>query len=1160
MAGELIDPQTWKAGLGEGDRARIDALQRYVEDQPYDLEFREWFDEGRSGSLVARVVHRQRGSRQVVLKFCSSKERVQKLHEAWDAHDPFCQAHLARTDHNTITDGSSLRAVFMEIAKGDLSLYQDLAKTRHKEEFPSLCGQIVRSVIVDWNKSRPISERRSVGRVVGDLVGGRAGDVLAWIPTTPTPDDLDPRAFLSGDVAPLFVNDVFVGKAHGDLSGRNVLLHTRHEVTAEDYQLIDYDHFAADAVLANDPMHLLVALALDDFKRVLLDQEAYIKVIMDPHGRDIPRQVREFRDVSVAIHDAGRASFSEMGFGGNWREQSLLALVGVGLVHLGRKLKVSDPQKAKQWCYELATAAADAFRNEYHGPGQGPDPPGGPDRSSIPGTDLLGREDQFRKLRARLSRGPYGMVLVRGLPGMGKTKLVDVTLAGIEVADGAEPTSVHRYLALPDRSLDLRTLIDMINGEAVPATYAGGMSSLVRLEAVLASLGRTPVIVAVDSAENLLDPENRVMVDPDLDEAFEMLSVEQGHQVSVILATQTAPISADELSWPDVDDSIVVGRVSEEKFLAYLQQMDTRGVLDLADLSPERRRLLWERLQGNPRLAELTFAVVCEAAVSDLASLVDELPAPKGDAVAAHLTRLLIHELRPLRLGVLRGLAAFGTPVPSEAVAALLSPARKTGEVKQALKVLEREHVCRKAGDELFFLPATDAAHFLQSMTKKEKRALLYRAAMVLDSRQEPHPKTVDDLRIHFAELTALIAAGQFGAAHELIRDIDEVLRTWNCSHLLLRQRLAVRGKLGRDDAERSNHNAIGGIHLTMGRLKEADEAYGAALALTRTDAKPTVEAALHNNLGLLQLAAYRTDRAQLEFTFARRAAIEAGDVEGHVGALEGLADCHRHHGQYDEATAYAVEAEDRARAETGDLPVRRLALSLKLSAWHAERAQLPAAIEWMARAEKIATTHADESFLAMFLQGQADLLLAEHLEAGLVEPAVQRAHEAVDRAIGLQNPFILQRARITLCVAHLRLGDIDQAAWQIRRANYYRRPRRPLTVFALLALVSRLTEPRRAAKRFDRLRRAADERISNDVEDFSAWDFLGFARCADAVDGRAGLAPAMEAFRMGGEDRTHPQAPGLTARMTFMLRMLDSSGTVPGSLQPVINELTRVV
>ncbi|MEU4245703.1 hypothetical protein [Actinoplanes sp. NPDC026619] len=96
MPGQLVDPELWKEGLNEQGRRCVDALERAIAAQPYDLEFGDWFDSGRSGSLVARVVRRKaRHPDQVILKFCASADRASRLLGARDDGNPFCEAHLS---------------------------------------------------------------------------------------------------------------------------------------------------------------------------------------------------------------------------------------------------------------------------------------------------------------------------------------------------------------------------------------------------------------------------------------------------------------------------------------------------------------------------------------------------------------------------------------------------------------------------------------------------------------------------------------------------------------------------------------------------------------------------------------------------------------------------------------------------------------------------------------------------------------------------------------------------------------------------------------------------------------------------------------------------------------------------------------------------------
>jgi tetratricopeptide (TPR) repeat protein len=84
--------------------------------------------------------------------------------------------------------------------------------------------------------------------------------------------------------------------------------------------------------------------------------------------------------------------------------------------------------------------------------------------------------------------------------------------------------------------------------------------------------------------------------------------------------------------------------------------------------------------------------------------------------------------------------------------------------------------------------------------------------------------------------------------------DIDTYLRDWNCTALLLKQRLEVRGLHENPLLERVNENALGGIYLTIGDLDEAGTAFGRALDLVEPDTDPRDLAALHANLGPLEL------------------------------------------------------------------------------------------------------------------------------------------------------------------------------------------------------------------------------------------------------------------------------------------------------------------
>ncbi|MET8150918.1 hypothetical protein ACIBSW_00890 [Actinoplanes sp. NPDC049668] len=1176
MWGELVEPERWKEGLDEDGQACVDELARALRGQSYNLVFKEWFGSGRSGSPVARVQRRKRRGHddQVVLKFCASADRADRLAEGWDDRDSFCREHLAATEEPPLPLAGGRLIVFMHVAGDKLSRYQALAKLREDRDFHQRCGAVVRSVIADWNQAGIKLESRTVRQVVEAIVDRRAQDVRAWTPSRPLSDD--PRSFLRGEHAEL-VLDVQIGKAHGDLSARNILLQANPE-PATDFWLIDYDHFAGDVPLANDPMHLLVALALDNFAEVRNRRRECIDAMVNPYGPH-SRRISEFHDISLAIYDAVGSGLSVgSGLGDSWEPQCLVGLIGAALVHLGRKLHLEASslvraqeleQEAKQWCFELAAAAAARLLSEYGnalsparpadaGPSsQQAEAPGdqSPGQSGDPGVttaDLLGREEQHRRLRTRLAVGPFGMVVVRGRPGMGKTKLLDVTLRALQNGD-VDERSVHirKYLASRHRRLDVRTLIDLIGGEPLPGRPAVGRSSLVRLEAVLDDLGGPPVVVAVDSAESLLDPRSRVLVDRDLDEAFAMLSDEPDRRVSIVLATQQDPVSPSGSGWPEVDEPIVVGRVGLLQFLAFLRTRDYNGMLELDALPDDQKRKLWQRLQGNPRLGELVCAIVCGSAV-DLQSVVDGLPRDVEDAVASHITGLLIETVDEWRRDVLHAVAAFDTAVPSSAIADLLAGTWSLDQVTRAVKSLQKGQVLRRASGGDVFLPPADAGIILSRLPVSEGRRLRVRAANTLYGLRVSAPRTVEDLRIPFAEVEALIGGSEPAAAHSVINEIDKVLRVWNCSYLLLQQRLAVRDELEHPEDRLSNENAIASIYYASGQLEKADEVYGCALKLAHQDGRASDAVALHNNLGLLNLAANRTGRAGTEFAYARQEALAAGDQAGHAGALEGLAYCCRRHGDYEGAVAQARAALDLP----GIADDRRLTIILRLVRWFAELADLDAARTWLASAMQMATERNEYALIAACLESEADLLLGANLKRGSVDEAVRLAHEAVDLALRLENASVLRRARTTLCVAHLQRGDFREAARQIRRAYHYRRPQQPLAVLALLALATRLTEPDAAPAWFDRLLTTATERLKDDPQNFSTRDFEAFARCGRLLGRRDTLDAAIEAISGSDQVRVHARARGLTDRLQFLLRTLDATGTPAGQLAPVIARL----
>ncbi len=1157
--GQLINWPEREEKSDFNHRHLLEGLERHLVPQRYNLEFGGWFDDGRSGSPVARVF-RHPPTEQLILKFCASGKHAERLSQALRPENAFINRHLAPLDGEVFSLGEDgAYATFMRVAGGHLDDYRSLAKLR--EEDPARRDidyrSIVESVIGEWNDGGPAHVRRTVRSIVGGLVGRRRANIIRWARTVRDLGSRTPLEFLTGAPGRWMVNDLLVGKAHGDLSGRNILIRSKPDVRTHTFQLIDYDHYSEDAPLARDPMHLLVALALDDFGRLQSAGPDLIRAIVDPLRVGSSGRVGYFQEISRAVHEACVSSFpTRAGLGNLWSPQCLLALVGVALLRVGRTITTAEPEEARRWCYDLAAAAAERYCEQF----------GGTTSSDVHPTtgrrEIVDRFFEQEALTDRLTYGPHGVLTVQGRSGVGKSKLVDTVITTL----GPEVRSVRRH-ALPDYRFDVPTLIELISGE--PASVTGGPgAALVRLEAVLRE-ARDPVIVAIDSAEQLVDPDTRRLVDLGLDEAFTLLNTDENHRVSVVLETPDeglAALGADE-------DMVKLPGLSFDDFIDLLRGIDQGSCLRLDELSGDERRDLWQCTEGVPRIGELVYAAVRHANLP-LPALVQGLREHRHEP-RTYLVHALTDGMHPLLQRVIRALAAVGTPIPVQVMHDMLSDIQPD-RVQQSLWNLHDDRLLRLES-ELFFLPGVDARTVLDQTPESDRRRLFYTAAKALERCAVPAPRSLADLRYHLAEVRALVSAGASPLALRVMEEVDTLLRQWNCTRVLLLQRIAIRGQLGSPELEKINENALGGIYLAIGALTEAKEAYECALTLAGADAEPHVLARLQTNLATVNWESNNVEKARAGHADALLRATEAGDVIARMGAMNGLADCHRRRGEYAEAIRRATSAfqifrsPDFADSRGADVEGRSLAvgLAVKLSRWYAEQADLEQARIWLDEVHAIAE-HGGAWHRATYLDALADLQLFEGLRTGAVDDAIETAGHAVDLAFRVQDRATLLQARTTLCVAHLRAGRTAEAATSITRAGWHRPRGRHLVVLGLQALTKRMTDdPRAAGALFNDLRKEADERIAKDTgirvssgelvqvgrADFGARHLQGFALCGLFLTEHATLGSAINSFRMP-EVASPPRAPGLVDRMAFMLERLDMTAPRPGVLQPVLDAL----
>lgn len=804
-------------------------------------------------------------------------------------------------------------------------------------------------------------------------------------------------------------------------------------------------------------------------------------------------------------------------------------------------------------------------------------------KDNPPSTGMLNRDGDREKLRELLLDDKGGVVVVYGGWGVGKSLLVETVLKEVEhrIAkrrDGDE-LNVISYNVQPRGRVDIERLIqDLVRRNGIEQDASASrecVSSIDRLQMTLDMLGRKRAVIVIEHAENLLDPATHKLIDFDLDEVLGSIAGRTDHRVTVILISRRMPRSPSGRTWPE-SNPVSISMLSEKWFLKHAQDRQAlRGIVSLAQFNKRELQELYRVLGGNLRLLELAQALLRPHGRFRPDELVRRVGVPEGD-VPQFLVTQLVRTFDTAWRRAIEALDAYGTPVDASMVTAIVPHGLE--EVRRALHGLKEAKVVRMTADGRYYLPADEADWMVAGAAEKEstvaeRRSHLLDAADQLQQRWESSPRTIEDLGYHFAALRALLRARKNGWAYDVLVEIDKALRDWNCEHLLLGEREELRGRLEEKADEISNENALGDIYASRGEEEKASAAYQLALRHADEIGDDDKRVKINVNMGGMYLWRNDTGGACDCFKKARHEAEQRSDLVSLAGALDGLADCHRRWGRYGDALRFAAEA--RAIGVRPDYPdttaaravaSRSFGLALKMARWHDELGQTAQAKRLIATAQLELKGRDNDWRWARYQDGVA----AHHLfqdDDQAIERAMTCAHSAVDLALQYGDPVILMSARTTLCTAHLKLRQWDEAAREIERARWYSRRRsRDLLVLALQALVARRRPPlSKANDLFDRLHEEADRRIERDPQDFAAYDFKGFALCGRHLDDRTDLHEAILLFRTARDiprltsdsDRPLP-TPGLVDQLILLLRKLDECGRRSGRLQPVIDALSH--
>ncbi|WP_432198904.1 AAA family ATPase [Streptomyces sp. bgisy027] len=777
------------------------------------------------------------------------------------------------------------------------------------------------------------------------------------------------------------------------------------------------------------------------------------------------------------------------------------------------------------------------------------------------GSIFVDRTDQRSRLRAALDDQVTSVIVVSGPAGIGKTALVREVLADLGWGDPDDEASAVRWHdATPYGEIGVPTLIEDI--EPPGSGQVAGPSARARLEIALDRIDGTRPVIVIDSAENLLK-EGHVLRDSELDLALEAVQGRPHSLVKVVLVTQHAPEATTGVAWTDTACPISLEGLEPPSLREHFAMLDRSDRYGLAALPEGDLRHIHGRLAGNPRLAELLYAVLS----SDPPGLkVHQIRAWLSSVPASEVHQLLVHRfvdhLPSGQQRVAEALAALGIPACTEAVIAVLKPYVPAPQIEPALRALVAARLVLERRDGRRYLRKTEIGAVLSRLADGDRwtdegepptrRGLLLRAAKVLQFMQKDEDDVhgIVDLDMHFARVDVWLRAGMHDQAHSLIESMDDLVRLWGSGAELRTQREAVRGRLGDDrEGELMNLAALGDIYSYSGDFPAAQSAYRTALTIAKEDQHREAIRRIHINMGFMFWEHDHLAEAEKHYGWALGLAGEDDDGCDRAAALIGLADCRQRQGDYRHAIGDALSAFGAAREADPGLASDA---ALRLTLWYAELNEIRDALTMLARCGELITARPEPSARADLLNATANL----HLYRDRYGEARSAARQAIDIARDHRDPINLRRALTVLALAHVHMDDLPAAREAIEESARYRVAGRETVELALRGIIAHRSGLVGTARDlFQQLHDETSHRTTADKNDLPAWDFTGIARCHSVLLNDADPATALEAFRRA-RPKPAERTPGLDDRLRFMVETLAHGDP---RLEPVLTELARI-
>ncbi|MFB6671048.1 hypothetical protein ACFCWG_01405 [Streptomyces sp. NPDC056390] len=379
-----MDRSTQFAKFGARAAALLDQWQQQ---NHRPLTAPAWLDTGGSGASLASVFVRDsdpgRTRRRMIIKLCSpdgdsSMEpgRLIAARRSLPNGDlSFSRDHLVEQLYDPMpVDDAWL--MFQGFAGNDETMVT-LSTILRQRRMPGVAVQITRSLLADWNPDEKWDGEMTAAAFVSELLDRRlepAEPLAVWVrdklgldletpwirPGRPNAAPLPNPVHLKGS-CPLSEHTLdypMRGRAHGDLHPGNIMVPKEPDADAGRYVLIDLSRFDERALLARDPMHLLLCLVADFLPHMSDDARAELLDLLV--GRDTPGLLIP-QGLARTVDEVSRAPgdwLHQRTISDQWTGQWLLSMQACALMFTAR---VRYDARDRWWFFRLAAEAAGAY-------------------------------------------------------------------------------------------------------------------------------------------------------------------------------------------------------------------------------------------------------------------------------------------------------------------------------------------------------------------------------------------------------------------------------------------------------------------------------------------------------------------------------------------------------------------------------------------------------------------------------------------------------------------------------------------------------------------------------------------------------------------------------------------------------------------------------